>query len=209
MPIATILRSEKDTVRPRTHTHITAPASSAGKRFTTGLTERRTTGTARGAAERAHNVERIRTWDKHVRMWEPVPAELLFPHLGTAFTAIRGRRPSTRTIITVTVLAAGVTYIRAVTERRTTGTARGAAGPALNAERIHTWDNPARVEEPAPAELPVRRWGITFTGSRRPKLSTRIIITRTAPAAGSTSERGAMEQGSTATELEKRVRNAR
>lgn len=132
MPIATILRSEKDTVRPRTHTHITAPASSAGKRFTTGLTE-----------------------------------------------------------------------------RRTTGTARGAAGPALNAERIHTWDNPARVEEPAPAELPVRRWGITFTGSRRPKLSTRIIITRTAPAAGSTSERGAMEQGSTATELEKRVRNAR
>ena len=163
MPIATILRSEKDTVRPRTHTHITAPASSAGKRFTTGLTERRTTGTARGAAERAHNAGHIRTWDKHVRMWEPVPAELLFPHLGTAFTAIRGRRQSTRTTITEIALATEAMFIQAVTAQKTTETARGGAERAHNAEIMSTRVNPARPEGPASAERQHLPWDTIFT----------------------------------------------
>ena len=75
MPIATILRSEKDTVRPRTHTHITAPDSSADKRFTTGLTEQKTTETAHGEAERAHNVEIMSTRVNPARPEGPASAE--------------------------------------------------------------------------------------------------------------------------------------
>ena len=75
MPIATILRSEKDTVRPRTHTHITAPASSAGKRFTTGLTAQKTMETARGGAERARNAEIMSTRVNPARPEGPASAE--------------------------------------------------------------------------------------------------------------------------------------
>ena len=117
MPIATIRLSAKDTVRPHTHTHITAPASSADKRFTTGLTEQKTTETAHGEAERAHNAVRIPMLAGPARMWEPVPVELLFPHLGTAFTVIRGRRQSTRTTIIEIALAVEVTFIREGMER--------------------------------------------------------------------------------------------
>ena len=138
MPIATILRSEKDTVRPRTHTHITAPASSADKRFTTGLTEQKTTETARGAAGPARNAVRIPILAGPARMWEPVPVELLFPHLGTAFTAIRGRRQSTRTTITEIALAAEAMFIQEVTAQKTTETARGGAERAHNVEIMST-----------------------------------------------------------------------
>ena len=164
MPIATIRLSAKDTVRPHTHTHITAPASSADKRFTTGLTEQKTTETARGGAERAHNAVRIPMLAGPARMWEPVPVELLFPHLGTAFTVIRGRRQSTRTTIIEIALAVEVTFIQAVTAQKTMETARGGAERARNAEIMSTRVNPARPEGPASAERQHLPWDIIFTG---------------------------------------------